>query len=234
MTASPPKPRKRTDKQRLPWLLIASVFLLVVVVFGIISIMIAPKQAGTSLGVDGAQQPCASPAGAPLPHDGPTNWDVITVGEGLLVPVSQTYGPAVTSGVPHCFSDDDGGALFAGINFLTWMMSKQNMLNVVETFAYPDDSKGEWIDEIIHKCGTNLAGCPFEQAVYPVGYHIDRVNQERVNVLGIYDMNPGSPGFVAVQVALRWNGNDWAVLMPAGSFPMDLVEVGYFTPWRPV
>lgn len=246
MSGADMKARKRSDGAGSNrGIVVAAVFLVVVLVAGLISLFLgrsssdstAAEAIESTMSGDGmAAASCPNSGDAPIavPDGGPVDWEIITVGNGLIIPQSPEYGPAVTTGIPHCFNKGTAGALFAAANFTTWYLSNQDILNAFDTLAWPDIVRSEWEAEIVDKCGANLAGCPTNEVPSLVAYSGRQFSEDRVNVSLVFDTAPGSGYWTAMQVPLRWNGQDWLVMLPAaGPVPTTSVSsLDSYTPWR--
>lgn len=239
MTGPTPRVRKRTDNKSNMWTAAAVTLLLVVLVTGAISIFAsrALNTATTTTPIEGETSNCPQSSAPPIavPDGGPTHWEVITVANGLPIPKNPDYGPHVTTGIPHCYNSGTAGALFQAANFATWYLSGADLLNALDTLAWPDIARQGWEDEILEKCGADLAKCPTEPELPDiVAYAGNQHSATRVDVDLVYDRQPGSGQWIVLRIPMQWDGQDWRVLMPAaGPLPTNWVtSLDEFTPWR--
>lgn len=238
MSDNQPRTRKRTDTTNNVWTAAAITLLVVVFVAGAISMFVSKlntKDAPTTQTVATTDCPNSTAAPIKVPQGGPTNWDLITIGNGLTIPKNPDYGPHVTTGIPHCYNSGTAGALFQAANFATWYLSGADLLNALDTLAWPDIARQGWEDEILEKCGSNLSKCPIEPEIAEiVAYAGNQHSATRVDVDLVYDRQPGSGQWIVLRIPLQWDGQDWRVLMPAaGPLPTHWVtSLDDFTPWR--
>ncbi|MDO5048527.1 MAG: hypothetical protein Q4D87_01425 [Actinomycetaceae bacterium] len=156
----------------------------------------------------------------------------VEVGDGLLVPGVDGYGPGVTDGISKCFSHNPSGAVLAAANFMTWFSSMQQLDEVSKQLFAEGVNKDRMVAAVKDEW-QGQTGSAF--TIYGYKYE-DRGPDNAMVVLAV--AQPFRPGdIVAWPVVLTWQAGDWKVEAPAtdswGEAAIDSLALEGFVEWRP-
>lgn len=224
-----------TKSNRLPWVLVA--VLALVIVCGGSWLLFRGNQsqpdpskttATTDQGQWASEHPTSAPNDgikiesvkcAPLPESASAEPITGAFGEGWkgklasltdesdVYPVSADAGPALVETYPHCFQHSPKGALLSAGNFVA----------VVNQAAYPQKAMATYLADT-NDAQAALKTVPFTQTTsslgIPLGYVQEMRSPDDVFVVIAYYGDAGRVD--AWPVHLKWDGNDWKVIAPEG------------------
>lgn len=163
-----------------------------------------------------AEQPAVDLEAAPAD----ASWS--SVG-GLRAPVDSNDGPESTSPVPHGYAHTPQGAVQAAILGQTWMATADDNTwpEVASTMTAPGPGRDQWAQgrSLISVSGS----VEKDQAANFKGFKITDYSDDKAQVLLAAEYP--DVGLTVYPVQLRWQNDDWKLVLPDQDNAPDLHEL---------